>query len=283
MQPRLIKNYGDRVVEEQICMMHIRPRGDQMHRHAFFELVYIVNGAAEHHLEQSRMTIKAGDYFIIDTGSTHCYQNPQDFEIINCLFLPEYIDRALADCPSLSALLSNQVRLFGVPVDLRTADRIFHDGDGSVGRLIRVMEQEHAQRRTGYKELLRCYLTQVLVHAARASEELDRVRPPHEATSAVVEYLQEHYAEPLSLNQLSELVGYTPQYLSNLFHRDTGMSIQNFLQRLRVEEACRRMGQNGGSLTEIAQAVGYTDAKHFARVFRRYKETSPKEYKQRYL
>jgi len=262
----------------QIRMMHLHQRDRGMHNHTFFELVYILKGTATHWIGQESMPLRAGDYFIIDPGSAHSYKETKDFEIVNCLFLPEYIDRALGECPSLSSLLSNQVLRFGVPLDIRAADRILHDEDKSVGKLIRLMENEYAQQNVGYMELLRCYLTQVLVLAVRASESAERARVRHRATAAVVEYLQQNYAQPLSLDTISSRFGYTPQYLSSLFHKDTGTTIQDFLQRLRVEEACKQMDSKL-SLTELAQAVGYNDTKHFSKIFRKHKGVSPREYR----
>ena len=265
--------------EGQIHMMRIYPRNDEMHQHEYFELVYIVSGTATHHLGKDTTQLRAGDYFIVDRGSHHCYRDTQNFQIVNCLFLPQYIDRALVNCPSLSSLLSNQVLRFGIPVNIRTADRIFHDANGMVGRLIKTMEQDYAAGSTGYMELLRCYLTQVLVCAVRACEESERIRTPHNATTAIVDHLRRHYADPLSLNELSRKLGYTPQYISSLFHKDTGMNLQVFLQRLRVEEACRLMEQGHQQIAQVAQRVGYGDAKHFARVFRRHKGMSPREFR----
>ena len=262
-------------------MMRIAPGNDQLHRHIFFELVYVVSGTAAHHLMGETAQLRAGDYFIVDTGSVHCYRDVRDFEIINCLFLPEYIDRALTDCPSLSSLLSNQVLRFGLPVNIQTADRIFHDTNGMVGRIMRTMELEYAAKGTGYMELLRCYLTQVLVCAVRASEEAERIRRPHKVTTALVEHLRSHYTQPLSLDELSRKLNYTPQYISSLFHKDTGMSLQEFLQRVRIEEACRLMEQGELQTARVAQSVGYGDAKHFARVFRRIKGVSPRAFRSR--
>ena len=272
------KTCQSQIGDGQIRMMHLHQRDRGMHNHTFFELVYILKGTATHWIGQESMPLRAGDYFIIDPGSAHSYKDTKDFEIINCLFLPEYIDRALGECPSLSSLLSNQVLRFGVPIDIRAADRILHDEDKSVGKLIRLMENEYVQQNVGYMELLRCYLTQVLVLAVRASEHAEQSRVRHRATAAVVEYLQQNYAQPLSLDTISSRFGYTPQYLSSLFHKDTGTTIQDFLQRLRVEEACRLMDSKV-SLTELAQAVGYTDTKHFSKVFRKHKGISPREYR----
>lgn len=277
----MFKTYCKEIGEGQIHMMRISPSNDEMHRHAFFELVYIVSGTATHYLMEETAQLQAGDYFIVDTGSIHCYQDVRDFQIINCLFLPEYIDRALTDCPSLSSLLSNQVLRFGIPVNTQTADRIFHDTNGVVGRIIRTMEQEYAAKGTGYMELLRCYLTQVLVCAVRASEEAERIRTPHSITTALVDHLRYHYTEPLSLTELSQKLNYTPQYVSSLFHKDTGMSLQEFLQRMRIEEACRLIEQGEQQMARIAQEVGYGDVKHFARVFRRIKGVSPREFRSR--
>lgn len=268
-----------RIGDGHIRMMHLHQRDRELHRHTFFELVYVLKGSATHWLEGDQVSLGAGDYFIIDPGSTHCYRETRDFVIVNCLFLPEYIDRALEDCPSLSSLLSNQVLRFGVPVEIKTSDRILHDEDNRVGKLIRLMEQEYAARKTGFMELLRCYLTQVLVLAVRASEEAERTRIPHRATAATVDYLRQHYTLPLSLDAISHQLGYTPQYLSSLFRKDMGMTMQEYLQRLRVEDACRLMGDQNLTLTQLAQAVGYTDAKHFSKVFRKHKGASPREYR----
>ena len=258
----------------KIQIVRLTPKGFT-HQHKYFELVYVLRGTAKRKLSDALIPVSAGDYYVANPLSAHGYEDLQDLEVVNCLFLPEYIDRALTDCPSISALLSNRILRFGVPVDISIADRVFHDTDGTVGRIVKNMEREYADRRTGHMEILRCYLTQVLVHATRACE----TRIPHEAVTKVMEYLKVHYVEPLSLEILSQLAGYTPQYLSSLFSDEVGMSIQEFLQRLRIEEACKLLLSTSLPVAEIAAAVGYQDTRHFSKVFRRYQIMSPKEYR----
>lgn len=274
-----VQVYSNQIGKGQIRLMRIRPRGDNMHKHVFFELVYVFHGSATHRLGNETTQIRAGDYFIIDTGTVHCYQNTQNFEIVNCLFLPEYIDRALADCPTLSALLSNQVLRFGVPVDIRAADRTFHDSDGKIKRLIQRMEQEFSANNTGSMELLRCYLTEALVLMVRATEKAEHTRQLHKATNAMVEHLAAHYDKPFSLITMSRDLGYSPQYLSALFHKDTGLSIQSYVQQLRIQRAKELLLSGDLSITQIAQVVGYTDSKHFSRVFRKLAGLSPRSFR----
>ena len=257
-----------------IQILRLAPMGFT-HQHKYFELVYVLRGKATRKLSDDMVPVSAGDYYVANPRSAHGYENLQNLEVIHCLFYPEHIHQALKDCPSISSLLSNRILRFGVPMDIPIADRVFHDSDGSVRRIIKSMEKEYAERRTGYMEMLRCYLTQALVHAARASE----TPFSHEAVTKVMEHLKSHYAETLSLDTLSQLVDYTPQYLSNLFSNEVGMSIQEFLQRLRMEEACKLLTNTTLSMAEVAAAVGYQDTRYFSKIFRRYQVMSPKEYR----
>ena len=257
-----------------IQILRLTPKGFT-HQHKYFELVYVLRGKATRMMADDRIPVSAGDYYVANPRSAHGYEDLQNLEVIHCLFYPEHIHQALKDCPSISSLLSNRILRFGVPMDIPIADRVFHDTDGSVRRIVKSMEREYAERRTGYMEMLRCYLTQVLVQATRASE----TPFPHDAITKVMEHLKSHYAEALSLEALSKLADYTPQYLSSLFSSEVGMSIQEFLQRLRTEEACRLLANTNLPMAEIAAAVGYQDTRHFSKVFRRYQTISPKEYR----
>ena len=101
----------------------------------------------------------------------------------------------------------------------------------------------------------------------------------HTAVSTAIEYLKKNYTAPLSLERLSKQVGYAPSYLSGLFAKQTGMSIRTFLQHLRIEQACRLLGQSALSVSEIALQVGYSDPRHFSGIFHRIKGKSPRQYR----
>ena len=61
------------------------------HGHDCFELVYVTGGTAVQNINGVKESVRAGDYYIIDRGSMHAYQNSKQFTLINCLFLPEII------------------------------------------------------------------------------------------------------------------------------------------------------------------------------------------------
>ena len=80
---------GDYLDADKINMRRLAPLEDSLHGHEFFELVYVMQGSSVHHLGVRTHRLSEGDYFIMDLGSFHCYQENRDFVIVNCLFAPE--------------------------------------------------------------------------------------------------------------------------------------------------------------------------------------------------
>jgi two-component system response regulator YesN len=87
------------------------------------------------------------------------------------------------------------------------------------------------------------------------------------ALGPVIEYLRRNYNADVSVSSAAEIAGLSPNYLSTLFHARTGCTISEYLARLRAEAAAKLL-RDGVSVAEAGQAVGYSDARHFARKFR---------------
>lgn len=263
--------------ENKLCMMRVTTPDSHVHEHEFLELAYVMQGSAEHQIGTSSTTIREGDFLLVDFGTIHGYKNGQDLVIVNCLFTPEYVDRALTNSPSLLHILSTNLRQFdAAQKDVYPTDCILHDEDGYVRQLMNQMLQEYTEKNIGYLEIIRCHLIEILVHALRFHV-AESQKHCHPVVAAIINELQKHYSEPLSLTELGQDYGYTPQYLSHLFHQETGVSLSTYLQRLRVEEAYRLLTTTTLRISEIAEQVGYTDIKHFNTVFRKHFNMSPKE------
>ena len=189
--PFVVHREGDQ--KDKIQIQRYFPSG-YTHQHVYFEFIYVLKGTATREMPDGQIPIGAGDYYFSNPRSAHGYSNTQNLEIVSCHFLPEHLDRALSHCPSLPLLLSNQYLRFGVPTELPIADRVFHDADGAVRQIVRQMENEQAEHPTGYLEMLRCYLTQILVYTVRAYE----VRTSNNAITKVADYLRQNIRSPLA-------------------------------------------------------------------------------------
>jgi len=261
---------------EKISLRRLSPPPDALHSHDFLELVYVMEGSALHQIGMHTLSVSEGDYFVVEYGTMHRYVENNGFLIVNCLFRPEFVDRALINCPSLRALLTHEMRQFGPQVGM--GDRVFHDDNGMIRQLVEAMERECQKKEAGYLEMVRCHLIEILVHTERCADEV-YIEKQHPAVAAMVEYAYEHCDESFSLADLSACLGYTTQYLSSLFHKQMGMNFNGYLQQLRVEKSCHLLLKSNLPVMEVAQAVGYHDQKHFNQVFRRYTGKSPREFR----
>lgn len=109
-----------------------------------------------------------------------------------------------------------------------------------------------------------------------ASDEEDQQSdglPP--LVAKAVEYIEEHYNENLTLQQVAEQIGITGGYLSTLFAQNLNRGFVEYLNEVRIEHACIYLQQNYLKTYEIAYKVGFNDEKYFSRVFKKIKGESP--------
>lgn len=95
-------------------------------------------------------------------------------------------------------------------------------------------------------------------------------------------YIQENYMQPLSLEDVSNLVGFNTSYFSTLFKKETGKNFVEYLTEVRMEMAKELLRDTRKSVLEICANVGYSDLKHFTRRFIKHTGIKPTEYRKIY-
>ena len=100
-------------------------------------------------------------------------------------------------------------------------------------------------------------------------------RPVREATK----FIKNNYTENLTLANVADHVHLNASYLSMLFKKETGQNYMAFLTDCRIEEAKKLLKDSSMSVAEICYAVGYTDKKHFSRLFIKHVGIRPTAYR----
>jgi AraC-like DNA-binding protein len=98
---------------------------------------------------------------------------------------------------------------------------------------------------------------------------------------SVLEYIETNYSSGLSVGAIAEYVGLQRSYLSGLFHKQFGCSIQEYLIRYRIRIATGLMENWLLTIGDIARSVGYQDSLLFSKTFRKAMGVSPSEYRRR--
>ena len=265
--------------ERKIVVKNVQETGVDSHSHDYFELVYVLEGSAVQNIDGREMSVAAGDYYIIDYGSSHSYKKCNNFRIINCLFKPEFLDKALTGCIEFGKLITNYLIHFDYRwLSKLPAGNVFRDSTGEIKHLFESIEREYNGGDGGYIEMMRCHLIEILVMSLRSIYVLPDARR-HPATEKLVEYVDDHYSEHINLGSLCEKMNFSLPYISMRFRGDMGISFQKYLQKVRIEQSCRLLAQTEQKITQIANSVGYGDIKFFGKLFKNEMHMSPREYR----
>lgn len=91
-------------------------------------------------------------------------------------------------------------------------------------------------------------------------------------------YVQKHYAEEISLNDLAAELGMNAIYLSQLFKREMGITFSGYLTQVRIEKAMELLRQGDYKIYEISEMVGYQTVQYFSKVFKKETGKNPKDF-----
>lgn len=99
-----------------------------------------------------------------------------------------------------------------------------------------------------------------------------------EIVKEMILVMRENYAMRLGLDTFAEKFRLTPEYLSNLFAKESGSTFSNYLKKVRIEKAKELILTSDMKIYEVACSVGYPDQKYFSKVFKEYTGVSAKQF-----
>ncbi len=98
---------------------------------------------------------------------------------------------------------------------------------------------------------------------------------------SIIDYLKENVHDRYCLPSLAAYLNYNPTYLCTYFKENTGMTINQYFNKLKIHKACMYLKTTDKSITEIAYLLNYSSPNHFSRNFKQEKNMSPRDYRRR--
>ena len=253
------------------------------HDHDFYELVYVRRGGGVHVINDRPFPMLRGDLYCLHPQDLHAYRDSsEDASIINVIFqAPLFTDSQWDDLKALPGLapfldrghedVTHKLAL--TPAD---ADEI----EGLCDRLL----SEFRKQPPGWRITLRAGLTDLLVRIGRtalayggANDEAQLHPGPVADTIA---RLHRDWDQPLTVAELARDAGLTANWFGEVFKQQTGLTVNAYQTKLRIDHARKQLEQQTSRITDIALDCGYDDPSYFARVFRRVTGVTPRDYRQ---
>lgn len=244
--------------------------------HDHLEIAYIFSGEGKYRIEDRIYTVREGDLLIINPGDRHQSLSCPEAEVPSTEFFVGFSDIRIMGCPD------NFLPLPG-------GEHVLHTAGELRQRLLKIcssMEAENAVRRQGRYFMMKAYLMQLLLLIIR--EQCEPMERPlgcafesanrKYVVEQIMNYIEDHYSEKISLDQIAENMYLSPFYISRIFKSETGNAPIRYLINIRLEKA-RELLEGGyeGSIQEVAAQVGYDDAYHFSKLFKKRYGISPSQ------
>ena len=137
------------------------------------------------------------------------------------------------------------------------------------------MLTEYEQKDISWLEMLRTKMIDLLILTARKISYIE----PQDVVSFIIAQIHKNYNQNLTLNSIADDINYSLPYISKLFKEKTGISFRLYLQKTRIEEACRLLSNTDEKIFSIAKMVGYSDVDFFSKIFKEHMGITPQQFR----
>jgi len=236
------------------------------HTHNHLELFYIVGGKGQFLIQDQLYPVNPNNLVVINPNVTHTEVS------LNAQPL-EYIVLGIEGIELATNESSNGQ--FNI---------LDHFESVEISSCLRNILREMEQKNTGYEDVCQAYMEILIIRLMRnialAVPTESQVVSGNRQCASVKRYIDLHFKEALTLEQLAEDAHMNKYYLSHAFKREYGISPINYMITKRIEESKYLLAETDLSMSQIAQLLGFSSLSYFSQVFRRTQATTPMEYRQ---
>jgi len=236
------------------------------HTHNHTELFYIVGGKGQFLIEDQVFPVNINNLVIINPSVIHTEDslNAQPLEYI--VLGIEGVELATSE---------NSNGRFCI---------LDHFESVEISSCLRNILREMEQKSPGYEDVCQAFMEILIIRLMRSTslavpEEPQPVSANRQCAT-VRRYIDLHFKETLTLEQLADEAHMNKYYLSHTFKREYGVSPINYMISRRIEESKYLLAETDLSMSQIAQLLGFSSLSYFSQVFRRTQGIRPMEYRQ---
>lgn len=246
-----------------------------LHQQWCYEVTYIESGLATVVSNGGTYTARAGDIVISGKKCHHEILANQGSQLRYLYIGFDVVEEKLSD-PTMIAMLN----------DLDTTKHVCISDRFGVGDLMRKMLQEFYNEYAEFKEVVASYMSLILRLTYRHGNLESRPVPFNNgseenigaAVYRVIRYVDDHLFAIESIRSIANDLNYNYSYLSFMFKKHTGVTLQKYIANKKMERAQTMLLEQGQSVAQVAAALGYKNTQAFSKVFNSIYNVSPSTY-----
>lgn len=237
-----------------------------------FEMIIVTGGSLKLSFNEQKIIVSSGEMLLIPPY-TH-FVGFGDETGVDFYWL--HFEAARLQLVNKNTYIKPAVKVWKIP--------IFSNGILLDNELFLIQQMQTIKQRVfSDTSLLDAYLYTLLLSISEKYQQPTYLNTDkHYLIDYIKKYLRWNYQRHIEIEEIANYFGYNKAYISNLFSRETGETITQYLSTLRLEAARQDLVTTNLSIREIANANGFEDEKYFSRVFSKKNQISPREYRKHY-
>lgn len=249
------------------------------HRHINFEIALILEGQGVYHTTTGIHPMEAGDIFVFSGNEPHCITKifPGGLKLINLHLNWQFFSRCCSAGDRYPNLFFAHSKAF--------CNRIRKEDAGSLKALMdQIMTQLRGQDPL-MESAVGAYVNLLFVELIRNHGYFVPGEQAHRAVDKLingVRFIDAHFTEDISLEQIAEKCGITPNYFTKLFHDYFHVKLWDYITGKRIDRAKRLLSSREDmTVLDIAVSCGFHNTANFNRAFLKFTGMTPSGYKTR--
>ena len=251
------------------------------HWHPEIELTLITSGKILYKINNEEYKLKEGDAIFCNAGIMH---SGSMIEGSNCDYIATTFDPKVIYGFEDSIIYSKFVK--PIIQDFYFPSIVFDGSEEWHREVIQIIKEliEINASKSEEKELeivicLQKFWKVIFAHRKNIPQPALESNIDFERLRSIITYIELNYENKITLDDIASKISLCKEECCRLFKRSMNTSIFDYIIQFRIEKSAKLLKDSEKSITEIAQSVGFNDANHFAKLFKREKGVSPREFR----
>lgn len=266
-------------------MFHIKDTAHKeynYHYHDFHKILILLSGDVTYCIEGRTYDLRPNDIVLVNSGEVHkpVIRSDAPYERIIIYVSPDYLNEYHDKENDLSLCLRQAM------AEQSHVLRLHSSMNGKLGSAIRELDRSLEDKDFANKLYHRILFLEFMIQLNRAALhnhiEFIGDSTSNEKILAVLDYLNEHLTEDISIDELSSHFFLSRYYLMHTFKEQTGYTIGSYLSTKRLFLA-RDLIAKGTPITDVCYACGFRNYSTFSRAYKKSFGESPRDYRQNFL
>jgi len=244
------------------------------HRHNTYEIYYMVKGQREYFIEDRFFMVEEGDFVVIPRGVFHRTDGAGGLRYV-VHFSGTFLRKFFTDA-TIDGILRR------IPFVFRGENWVQEQLTGLLGAMLEEYTRAEEAQQPQNELKLSGYIYQLLYTLAHAANTYVPHAYTDERITKIIQYINENYNRITDIDQIAEHFFISKYHLCRYFRKNLGVSLVEYLNTVKVTQACSLLRQGVSNMSQIAMECGFNSSSYFCKVFKKERGISPTEYRKKH-